>query len=175
MAGLKQPILDVMQRIRDAVPAIQTIRIFNDQIIREREGHYPNYAKPAAFIEVLADIDWGQLPDGVSSSDLTFRVHIVHEFYDDQEGNFEQDLGVFDIRDSIIAALMLFEPTACAALTKITEVPDYGHDNLYVYIVDFITHFIDDKGQPVRVTITNPSLEINGEFVQPKNYIIPQI
>lgn len=175
MAGIKTPILDVMNRLKTMVPELQTIRIFNDQINRERDGKYPNYAKPAAFVEILTDIEWGQLAEGNSSADLGFRTHIVHEFYDDQEGNFEQDVIVFDLRDKVIAALMLFEPTACGAMQKVTEVPDYSHDNLYVYLVDFVTHFVDDKG--AKITIEKPApttLEMTSQFAPPKNYIIPQ-
>jgi hypothetical protein len=173
MAGIKSPILDVMTQLRNTMPELQTIRVFNDQINREREGKYPNYAKPAAFIEILADIEWGQLSEGVSSADLGFRVHIVHEFYDAQDGSFEQDLAIFDLRDQVIATLMLFEPTACGAMQKITEVPDYGHDNLYVYMVDFATHFIDDKGIKPTITATGVQPVINATFDDPKNYIIP--
>lgn len=174
MAGIKQPILDVMTQLRIQVPALQTIRIYNDQITREKEGRYPNYAKPAAFVEVLNDIEWNNLEGGVSAADLGFRVHIVHEFYDAQDGSFEQDLEVFDLRDSVIAALMLYEPTACSAMQKTTEVPDYTHDNLYVYMIDFVTHFIDDKGAKQYITATGVQAQVDGKFIPPKNYIIPQ-
>lgn len=175
MAGIKQPILDVMQQLKTAMPELQTIRIFNDQINREKEGRYPNYAKPAAFVEILTDVEWGQLAEGNSAADLAFRVHLVHEFYDAQDGTFEQDLTIFDLRDNCIASLMLFEPTACGAMQKITEVPDYGHDNLYVYLVDFVTHFVDDKGAKKYTTKAAPTdLEVSAQYIPPKNYIIPQ-
>lgn len=174
MAGIKQPIQDVLSQLKTVVTDLQTVRVFNNQIAMEREGKYPDYAKPAAFVEVMNDVEWGQLEGGVSAADIAFRVHLVHEFYDDQSGNFEQDLAIFDLRDKVIAALMLFEPTACGAMMKLQEQQDFDHDNLYVYTVDFITHFIDDKGAKTYQTITGPTPVITAQFTDPKNYIIPQ-
>lgn len=173
MAGIKQPIQDVITQLK-TITDLQTVRVFNNQIAMEREGKYADYAKPAAFVEVQNDVEWGQLEGGVSAADLAFRIHLVHEYYDDQAGNFEQDLVIFDLRDKVIAALMLFEPTACSAMQKLQEQQDFDHDNLYEYTIDFITHFVDDKGAKQYISTTNPTPVINAQFTEPKNYIIPQ-
>jgi hypothetical protein len=174
MAVIRQAIEDVMQRVRTELPQFQTIRIWNNQIQAEAEGQYQAYAKPAIFVEVLNDMVWEQLGGGFSGSDLAFRFHIVHEYYDAQDGSFEQDLVVFDLRDALIAKFMLYKPVGCGPMTKITEVQDYDHANVYHYLVDFATHFIDAAGVPVTIEVASAELEQNTQFIEPKNYIIPQ-
>lgn len=156
------------------LPQFLTVRLWNNQLQMEQEGAYQAYAKPAVFVEVLNDMVWEQLQGGFSASDLAFRFHIVHEYYDDQAGNFEQDLVVFDLRDALIAAFMLYKPTGCGPMTKITEQQDYDHANVIHYLVDFVTHFIDDAGVPTTIETTPPTtLEATVNFAPPKNYIIP--
>lgn len=174
MSGIKAPIQDVLNLIK-GITQFQTIRVWNNQIAHEREGNYPSYAKPACFVEVLNDVTWGQLAQGDSSADLMFRFHIAHEFYDAQDGSFEQDLAVIDLRDAVIAAVMLTWPTGCGPMTKINEGFDYDHDNIYEYLVDFVTHFIDDTGAVKTITKQPPTdIEIDASFSAPKNYVIPQ-
>ncbi|MFX1704587.1 hypothetical protein PV783_11570 [Chitinophaga sp. CC14] len=148
MAGIKQPILDILNALKE-IPALQFIRVWNNQIDYEKSGEQYNFPKPAAFVETLQGLLWDTLALGVSSADLIFRIHIAHEYYDAQDGTFEQDLVVFDIRDAVIEKLQLFKPTGCGPMTKILEEQDYEHDNIYHYTVDFAVNFIDTKGSPL--------------------------
>ncbi len=174
MSGIRQPIEDVLTRIRTELPQFLTVRVWNNQVEMEQDGKYQAYSKPACFIEVLNDVVWEQLSEGYSASDLAFRFHIVHEYYDDEQGNFEQDLVVFDLRDALIAKFMLYKPVGCGVMTKINEVMDYDHNNIYHLIVDFVTCFIDDKGAKQYIETTPPTaLDLTAEFIAPKNYIIP--
>jgi hypothetical protein len=92
------------------------------------------------------DATYETIGQGFRSADLSFKIHILHEFYDAQNGTFEQDLLVFDLRDKVIARLSYFEPTACGPLEALTEVQDYDHDNIYHYTIDFVCNFTDSKG-----------------------------
>ena|ERR1043165_1792845 len=173
MAGIRQPIEDVMTRIRTELPQFLTVRVWNNQVVMEHEGEYQAYAKPACFLEILNDVVWEQLGEGNSGADLAFRFHIVHEYYDDQAGNFEQDLVVFDLRDALIAKFMLYKPVGCGPMTKINEVMDYDHGNIYHMIVDFVAYFTDDKGAKQYIQTTPPTaLDLTAQFVAPKNYLI---
>jgi hypothetical protein len=173
MSGIRQPIEDVLTRIRAELPQFLTVRVWNNQVDMERDGRYQAYLKPACFLEVLNDVVWEQLSEGFSAADLGFRFHIVHEYYDDQAGNFEQDLPVFDLRDAVIKAFMLYKPVGCGHMTKINEVMDYDHDNIYHLLVDFVAHFIDDKGAKEYIEKEPPTdLELTATFSPPKNYLI---
>lgn len=148
MAGIKQPILDIINKLME-IPLFQFVRIWNNQIDYEKSGDLYNFPKPAAFVEVQQGIMWDTLSMGLSSADLIFRIHLAHEYYDAQNGTFEQDLPIFDLRDSVVEKLQLFHPTGCGPLTKILEEQDYEHDNIYHYILDFAVNFIDSKGSPL--------------------------
>lgn len=147
MAGIKAPILDILNKLAE-ISDFRMIRIWNNQINYEKDGQLYNFPKPAAFLEVINDPIYEQLGLGFQSSDVGWRIHICHEFYDAQDGSFEQDLPIFDLRDKVVAKLSLFEPTACGPLTRVAETQDYEHDNIYHYIIEFVCNFIDSKGSP---------------------------
>jgi len=153
MAGIKQPIVDVLSKLReltvtngDGMSVTPHVRIWNNNLQSMKEGETYMFPLPALFVEVLNDQIYQTIGQEFRATDLTFRVHILHEFYDAQDGTFEQDLIVYDLRDKIIALLTYFEPTACGPLEALTETQDYDHDNIYHYLIDFVCHFIDSKG-----------------------------
>ena len=161
-----------MQRIRNDFPQFQTVRIWNNQTRYNADGQYPDFAKPACFVEVLNGVSWDALPGGITSADLGFVFHIVHEYYDAQDGTFEQDLPVFQLRNAIVKAFTLYKPTGCGPMTLVTDEQDANHTNIYEYMVGFVTHFLDDTGAPTTIDATMPgTLEVNGQYVDPKNYI----
>lgn len=123
------------------------VRVWNNHLATEKAGQSYDWPKPAAFVEFITPVDFNQLGGGFRSADLGVRVHLIHEYYN-QDGTFEQDLEVFDYRDKILAKLSLYEPTACGPLTGVSEQQDYDHDNLYHYIIDFACNFTDSKGSP---------------------------
>lgn len=149
MAGIKAPILDIMNRLQ-SLGVFAHIRIWNSQIDYERDGKIYDFPKPAAFVEVVSDPLFEQLGGGFQSADLAFRIHICDEEYDAGQGTFEQNVSVFDLRDAVCrpTGLSLYQPVGMGPLTKITEAQDYEHDNLYHYTVDFMASFIDSTGSP---------------------------
>jgi hypothetical protein len=153
MAGIKQPILDVLTKLRelavingDGQSVSPYVRIWNNQLSKDREGEVYSFPKPSIFVEVVNDAAYEVMGQGFRNSDLAFRLHLIHEFYDAQDGTFEQDLPVFDLRDKIIALMTYFTPTACGPLTAVLEAQDYDHDNLYHYVIDCVCNFTDSKG-----------------------------
>jgi hypothetical protein len=180
MAGIKQPIQDILTKLA----TLQVInssgqamslqpRIWNNQFVWEKDGKLYDFLKPAAFLEVLNNVEYAEIGQGFQSADVGWRVHIIHEMYDAQDGTFEQDLPVFDLRDQVVALLSLYEPTACGPLVRTGEGQDYEHGNLYHYIIDFICNFTDSKGSPwdpaagKYISSTPPTgIEINAEYVE---------
>lgn len=155
MSGIKQPIQDVLTRLatiqvqnNELVTVPLYTRIFNNQPNRQREGKIQAYQLPAAFVEVIKPEKFNRLLNGVSESDIVFRIHLQHQFTDAQDGTFDQDLLIFDLRDLVIASLSDFRPTACGNLMLLYEGQDYDHDDVYVYLIEFTCSFIDSKGSP---------------------------
>ena len=159
MAGIVQPIQDILTKLsaitvtngdNNQVPLF--VRIWNRQLDYMKDGSGYVFARPAAFVEVINNATYQTIGQGFRSADLGFRIHLIHDFYND-EGNMEQDLLIFDLRDRILsnsnnpsnAGLSFFVPTDCSPLNCVSEEQDYSHDNIYHYILDFVCNFTDSK------------------------------
>ena len=152
MAGIKQPIIDLMKLLEtvpiangDGFMVMSYVRIWNNQITRIKEGQLMAFPMPALFVE-LANPTFENIGQGYRSSTLCFKVHIAHEFYDAQDGTFDQDLGVYDIRDKVTAYLSGQTLTGCGPLEATGENMDTDHDNIYHYVIDFTCDFTDSTG-----------------------------
>ena len=152
MPGIKAPLQDLLTRLTtlqvvngDGNTVSLYTRVWNNQIRYETDGTLYNFPKPAAFIEVVSPATFETVGQGYQSCDVNFRIHLSHENYNN-EGTFEQDLLIFDLRDRVRALLTGFKPTNCGPLNVIAEQQDYEHDNCYHYILDFVTNFTDTTG-----------------------------
>jgi hypothetical protein len=177
MSGIKQPILDVMNRLKliqvknmdnQMVPLY--VRQYKNQIQREKQGDIPAYPRPAAFVEMDTDVSFSQLGMGIVDADLGIKIHLVHDFYNDEDGeNFEMDLDFYDIADLINSqsvGLSGFCPMNCNELHKIAWHRDPDPDNIDVFIIEYVCYFKDstgsklDNGQGLVYEKTDMSLEI---------------
>jgi hypothetical protein len=154
MAGIKAPLQDILTKLAtiqvtnsDGAEVDLYARVWNNQIETERAGETYVYPKPAAFVEITSPVIFEEIGQNFRSADIGITIHLVHEYYN-QDGTFEQDLQVFDLRDQVIAALSQFKPTGCGQMVSIGEQQDYDHDNIYHYIISFVCNFIDSKGSP---------------------------
>ena len=164
MAGIKQPLIDILTRL-STIQVVnqddQTVglyaRIWNNQLKELKEGKSYEWPRPAAFVEVVSPAVYEQLGGGFRTSDLGIKIHLIHDFYN-LDGTFEQDLTIFDLRDTLLmtnAGLSQYCPTACGPLNCVHEEQDYEHDNLYHYICEFVCNFIDSKGSKYDPTEAN--------------------
>lgn len=157
MAGIKAPIQDILNKLAtltvtngDGNTVYMYSRIWNNQVDREKEGETYVYPKPAAFVEVASPATFQEIGGNYRTTDLGFNIHLVHEYYN-QDGTFEQDLVIFDLRDQVIAALSQYRPTGCSQLVATGETQDFDHDNVYHYVLSFVCNFIDSKGSPYDI------------------------
>ena len=155
MSGIRPAISDVLNQLatlqvqnQDLQTVLLSTRIFNNQIKRQKDGKEYAIALPAAFVEVVNNNQFNHLLNGVNESDIVFRVYFTHWFTDAQDGTLDQDLLIFDLRDSIIRCLSDFRPTACGNMVLTAEGQDYDHGDVYVYVLEFTTGFTDSKGSP---------------------------
>lgn len=154
MSGIKAPLLDILAKLAtldvtngDGNTVKLYSRIWNNQLNSEKEGKLYDYPKPAAFVEFITPVTFQELGGNFGSADLGINIHLIHEYYN-QDGTFEQDLDVFDLRDNIVRLLSQYKPTACGLMVKVNEQQDYDHDNLYHYIIGFVTNFTDSTSSP---------------------------
>lgn len=168
MAGIKAPIQDILNRIKNSGGSINYARVFNNQFQDEATGDIETFPDKCAFVEVLNPQNHNNIGVGITAADITFRIHIGMVEYDATDGTMEQNLTIFDLRDEIKTLLSNYEPTACSMLMFSGEQQDYNHTNRYVYLVDFVCHFIDDKGDQRQGQITKQpptTLTVEAEFV----------
>lgn len=188
MAGIKQPLQDMLARLTtlqvtngDGNTVALHCRVWNNQIRYENDGILYSFPRPAAFVEVVSPATFEVLGQGYESCDINFRVHLTHENYNN-EGTFEQDLAIFDLRDKVKSLLTAYRPTNCGPLNAMSEQQDYEHSNVYHYIIDFVCNFTDtigsrlDAGHPDKfiASISPTDVELVMGLGSPKNYIIPQ-
>ena len=197
MSGIKQPILDVMDRLKliqvknqDGNMAPLYVRKFKNQIQREKAGEIPAYPRPASFVEMDTDVSFEQKGLGIVNADLGVKIHLVHDFYNDEDGeNFEMDLDFYDIADLInspLVGLSQFCPTGCGALVKVSWHSDPNPDNLNVFIIEYVCNFTDGTGSKYYdgqafKEETNPDLDlivveggIPTPAIEETPYLIPQ-
>lgn len=174
MAGIKTPIQDILAKLAtldvvngDGQPAKLYVRIWNNQTQKRMEGKSYDYRLPAAFLEVVSPAHYETVGERIKAGDIAFRVHIEHEYYNG-EGTFEQDLRIFDLRDSIDALLHGFQPTGCGLLEPLVETQNNDHENINTYEIDFIAQFIDTVAQKTYTNVVaQPNITATPVFVIP--------
>lgn len=154
---LKQAIKDIKARILTNSQFIYCA-VFNDQIKQEESGKTFVFPKPAVLVEISSPSNGLQTLGsyGVTVHDFIFRFSIVHEQlnaeYDGTAGSgMDENLDVFDLRDTLKTLLTGFQPTNCSNLQYDSESQDYAHDNIYVYGISFRCSYVDTKGSPYDV------------------------
>jgi hypothetical protein len=122
------------------------VNTWNNQFAYLDEGGNYAFAFPCAFIEIVAPEIWQQLLGGYKQGDVDIKIHIGQVLYDDQQGNFEQNLDIYTLRDLVHAKFSLWKPATGGPVTLVDEAQDYDHTNVYHYVITLRTGFIDDTG-----------------------------
>ena len=153
MAGvMKAAIRDILTRLRTIEfrggGAFSFVAVWNDQLSRMAEGTGYSLPMPAAFVEIIQN-PWQLLGMGVSIADIIVRFHIAHQQYDAGDGTLDQDLDVYDLRDAVLEAFVGYQAAKCSSLGRIGEQPDYAHNNIYHYTIDFTCCIVDTAGSPL--------------------------
>jgi hypothetical protein len=154
--------------VTNNTPDFAFIHIWNNQLEKlkskdENGNDYYNINYPALFVEFTAPNEILQLGNGVQLYDpLDIRIHIIHNEIDSMDGNLEQNINVFALKQKVFKALQGFEPSGCCAFTRVNEEQDYDHNNLYHYIQTYRTNYVDnDMTRPVNGTFVDPPIDLN--------------
>lgn len=176
MSGIKEPIQSLLAKLTtinvvtpDGITKPLYSRIWNNQLRQLIDGESYSFQRPACFVEVINSVNYEILGQGLRAADLGFRLHLIHDFYN-LDGTMEQDLSIFDLRDSLLLALRKFCPTACGPINCIREEQDYEHENVYHYVLDYVCCFIDSKASDydetsplLRESEPNPDMDLETE------------
>ena len=180
MSGIRQPLQDILTKLTAIKVANldgQTVslhaRIWNSQLDFMEDGSGYLFPRPAAFVEVVNDVQYEIMGQGFRNADISFRIHLIHDFYNN-DGTYDQDLGIFDLRDQVLAnsnnpdnaGLSFYVPTDCTPLICVSETQEYNHKNVYHYILNFVANFTDSKGSSFDTgagqydDTANPNIEL---------------
>lgn len=169
---MRQLFLDIKARIETYIPEIQFIRMWNSQTeqMEGEEGQegsaiYP-LQLPAVFVEFVNDQTPKQLGNGVQIFDnLGVKLHLVHQQFDAGDGTHEQNLEVFTLKQKLFKYMNLFEPTGAVAFIRNGETQDYDHTNVYHFIQDYVTNYVDFGAQlPVDGVTKQPPTPLHVEL-----------
>jgi len=152
---MKETIIDLLNRLKE-IPELQYVVVWNNQLQYLEDQTIEAFPFPCAFVELVPQ-SFNQLGAGFQQTDLDIRIHIGHVEYDANNGNMEENLSVFDIRNLVFKKLSLYKPTMCSELFKISEEQDYEHTDIYHYILTFRTGLIDSTANNlIEPTLVDP-------------------
>lgn len=156
---MKQLYLDIKAHLLLSMPNL-FIRMYNNQFSYMEEGSVYSFPMPCVFIEFISPNNIEQLGTGVQIFDpLIIRIHIGHEYYNGL--NQEEDLVIFDLKDSVFKALQKYEPNGSVAFIRTAEEQDYTHTNVYHFVQEYTTNYIDSLMQePVNGLTVQPPFSI---------------
>ncbi len=165
----------IKAQIESAIPGqFNFIHVWNNHAEKAKdtdENGAPQYGIncPALLVEWGDDTEISQLGFGVQIYDPLFiRIHILHDEIDSADGNMDQNLNVFALKQKVFQALQGFEPDGAVAFVRVSETRDYDHTNLYHFIQTYQTNYVDAAMmQPVNGTETegDTTLETTIEIV----------
>lgn len=148
------------------------IAMWNDQlsksIKKDEEGEpYYNIQFPAVFLEIV-NPERQSIGNGWQLSDFNFNLHILHRQDDAADGTVDQNLDVFDLKESIYQAVYMQWVTDFGQFDYIEEIQDTNHANVYHFVQTFTSNWVDSSmGQPVGGGQTTPptALDLTGVVI----------
>ena len=138
---MKQTAIDILSKLKE-ITTLQYVVMWNNQFNQIEDGDVEGFPFPCAMLEIVPQ-SYNQLGGGYQQSDVDFRIHIGHVQFDSLDGNMEQNLDVFDLRNEVVQKLSLYKPSMSGELFKVSEEQDYEHTAIYHYIITFRACVID--------------------------------
>ena len=177
MAGVKAGIVDIIAKLAtmtvtngDGQAVSPFTGLWYKQTTKKNDGARDyDYPLPAFFVELVYPISFGLIGEGYRGAQVQYKIHIEHEYYN-ADGDLDQNLIIFDLRDKVIKLLQGFRPTGCGLLVATNESQSYEHTNVYEYEVEFTTDLVDDTGAKEYISGVATEAVINKTI----QFIIPQ-
>lgn len=157
--------LSICQHLREKLPDMEHVDLFNDQYNNEQKEH--PYNMPATFIEFVAVGDWKLNSDGSQTATLMVQFHHVTTSVSDtqnadRKSKIEQSLSFKHMLYSKNAhkALQGFAPANCSKLNRMQSIPGPLKNQEYVYIEIYQCVITDNS----TADTSKPTIEIVPEL-----------
>jgi hypothetical protein len=182
------PFLALQAHILSTVSEFKTCRMWNNNIMELLQGTDAVYELPAVFPEFPDPIKWDQLGNGIQIVDpLEIKFHVLHDFYDAQDGTQDQNIDVFALTNKLYNALQDWMPKTFTinvtdqlypkfagtytipfgAFQRTSELQDKAHPNVYHFIQSYLTTWMDVSRQRPINGIAAPVLNYELDKVVP--------
>lgn len=128
----------IKARILEKVPAVKTLRLFNNQF--ENEEKENAFAYPAVFVQFL-NLNWIAKPQGLQEADAVIRLHVGFHSLETEERE------IFTLIEDIHKAVQsLSTAELFGDLNRVNEEQDIDHGNVIVWLADYSTLLTDVSG-----------------------------
>ena len=121
------------------------VDIWNNQVQYMRDQQLEAVRLPALFVE-LQFSNGGHDAERMTAREVQVRLHIVMEKMN-AEGYFGRNTDIYDLRDLVLQYFSKWHTSTAGNQYDFTpfqytgEQPQYDHDNLYEYVLEFSTTF----------------------------------
>ena len=145
-------------------PSIKTVKVFNNQLKNLKDEK--QFRFPAVFVEI-DNVTMKPRPGGkVQDVSATIRLHVVNN-----SPTQSDDYLIYDIKDEVQQYANKYSGDGkFRPLMRSTEKLDINHDNIYSYVIEYQTGWIDVT-PPVapasQVTITSVQLAFDLDIDNP--------
>jgi len=157
---LFEAIVAQIATIKDSnnVQKYKTIGVWNDQVkALQDKGDESVIDSPACFIE-YENVIPEQLGNGFQIfNPLRVILHIVHYQLDTGSGTMDENKDIYLLADEIFKKMQMFKPSGAGSFIRTSEKPDYNHNNIYHWIQEYTTNYIDSGAQPPTGAILSPA------------------
>lgn len=167
----------LLAQLADFQPTpITFIRIWNNNVEWLEQGKDEvSYSLPAIFIEFVSPLNWKQIGNGVQTlDDLHIKIHYVMEQLDAADGTMSQNLDVLADAETLFTIIedQYLANIPIGVLTRVGEIMDDNHDNIYHFVQEYETTWVDSAmNRPVKGKLSVPPLELQLQIINQENTI----
>ena len=134
----------------EAIDGVKYVRLFNNQFERSNgEGHDGRKENIPVYPCVLIQIQPSEFSDGSSgwqSVDYSIRLHLA------TWSQLDEDLTFLNLKWEVYKAIQKWKPSGgWNSLLRINEEPNFDHDNVNEYVIEFKTNYSDFSAQNIGV------------------------
>ena len=156
---MKDLFLAIQTQILTQIPEITYVRVFNNQFLNAvTENETYDFPMPCVFVEFINEQEPKQLGEGVQIYEpLLIKLHLGVNELDSSDGNLDQNLAIFSLKDKLFRTMNKFEPDKASVFVRVSEFQDYDHTNIYVFTQTYKTTWIDfNREEPLNPKYTTP-------------------
>jgi hypothetical protein len=152
----------IKARIRDKVPEIKNVRLFNNQFkkLEEKKANENPFLFPSLLLEFEFPSGILDLNLGIQQMDVRLITHLGFESYKDEDEN------ILALKQKVFKYLQHYN-TADGGFTPLIRAGqqmDFDHDNLQVFKTEWLTNVKDFTADKRNITEVSATLTLDASL-----------